>query len=67
MSTFEKGDRVTVVAADPEYAATIGESGVVLDDGSLSGGLIAVKGIYSRGKELLLGYPAYTADQLRKV
>ncbi|MGW2048593.1 hypothetical protein ACWCPF_25930 [Streptomyces sp. NPDC001858] len=66
MPVYSKGDRVTVVAAGPENAGTVGKTGTVVDDGSLSGGLIAVKGIDSRLVEAAMGYRGYTADQLRK-
>lgn len=55
MSAYKAGDRVTVVSAGPENVGTEGRTGTVVDDGSLSGGDIAVK-----------GYRAYAADQLRK-
>lgn len=63
---FKKGDRVTVVAAGPENAGTVGKTGTVFDDGALSGGLIAVKGIDGRISEAVKGYRGYTSDQLRK-
>ncbi|MFF1341108.1 hypothetical protein ACFVYT_24845 [Streptomyces sp. NPDC058290] len=62
---FRMGDKVTVVAASPENAGTEGRTGVVVDDGSKSGGLIAVKGIDNRLTESLKGYRGYTADQLK--
>jgi hypothetical protein len=62
---FRTGDKVTVVTAGPENAGTEGRTGVVADDGSKSGGLIAVKGIDSRLTETLKGYRGYTADQLK--
>lgn len=66
MSGFKKGDHVIVVAAGPENAGTVGKTGVVFDDGALSGGLIAVKGIDGRIAEAVKGYRGYTADQLRR-
>lgn len=66
MTSFQNGDRVTVIAADPENADTIGQTGTVEDDGSLSGGDIAVSGIDGRITEAVKGYRSYTADQLRK-
>lgn len=66
MGPFSKGDRVVVVSAGPENAGTEGATGVVVDDGSLSGGEIAVKGIDGRFAEAVKGYRAYTADQLRQ-
>ncbi|MFE9886852.1 hypothetical protein [Streptomyces scopuliridis] len=66
MATFSKGDQVTVVSAGPENAGTEGKSGTVVDDGSLSGGDIAVKGIDGRIAEAIKGYRAYTADQLKQ-
>ncbi|MFF7329689.1 hypothetical protein [Streptomyces sp. NPDC008150] len=55
-----------VVWADPENAGTEGRTGTVVDDGSLSGGLVALKGIDSRLTEAVKGYRSYTADQLEK-
>lgn len=66
MSDFRNGDRVIVVAAGPENAGTVGETGTVVDDGTLSGGEITVKGIDGRLAEAVKGYRSYTADQLRK-
>ncbi|MFF3928229.1 hypothetical protein [Streptomyces hirsutus] len=67
MGAFKKGDRVIVVAAGPENAGTVGKTGTVVDDGSLSGGDIAVKGIDGRVTEAVKGYRAYAPDQLRTV
>ena len=67
MGEFKKGDRVIVIAEGPENPGTEGRTGTVVDDGSLSGGLIAVKGIDGRVTEAVMGYRGYTADQLRKV
>ncbi|MFD8771409.1 hypothetical protein [Streptomyces sp. NPDC059916] len=67
MSQFSVGDTVEIIAAGPENAGTVGQTGTVIDDGSLSGGEIAVKGIDGRLTEKVRGYRAYTADQLRKV
>ncbi|MFJ6566599.1 hypothetical protein ACIQNU_04215 [Streptomyces sp. NPDC091292] len=67
MSTFKPGDRVIVIAADPGNAATVGEFGTVIDDGSTSGGRIAVTGIDCPLLEEIRGYRTYTADQLRAV
>ncbi|UPZ27673.1 hypothetical protein MUK60_07475 [Streptomyces sp. LRE541] len=66
MTTFQNGDSVTVVAAGPENEGTVGRTGTVVDDGSLSGGDIAVKGIDGRITETVKGYRSYTADQLRR-
>ncbi|MFI9598901.1 hypothetical protein ACIHCX_03300 [Streptomyces sp. NPDC052043] len=67
MGAFKIGDRVIVVAADEENAGTVGKTGTVVDDGSLSGGLIGVKGIDGRFTEAVKGYRGYTADQLKAV
>lgn len=67
MGEFSKGDQVVVVSAGPENAGTEGSTGTVVDDGSRSGGEIAVKGIDHRVTEAIKGYRSYTADQLRKV
>ncbi|MGW5173160.1 hypothetical protein ACWERY_02180 [Streptomyces sp. NPDC004082] len=66
MGQYSKGDRVVIVHAGAENAGTEGKTGIVVDDGSLSGGDIAVKGIDSRITEAVRGYRSYTADQLRK-
>ncbi|MFD4596756.1 hypothetical protein ACFWPQ_01860 [Streptomyces sp. NPDC058464] len=66
MSVYQTGDRVVVVSAGPENAGTVGKTGTVVDDGTLSGGLIAVKGIDGRIAEAVKGYRGYYADQLRK-
>lgn len=64
--SFRKGDLVIVVAAGPENEGTVGETGVVVDDGALSGGDISVKGIDGKVVEAIKGYRSYTPDQLRK-
>jgi ribosomal protein L24 len=61
MGLFSKGDKVTVTTGDAK-----GKTGIVVDDGSKSGGEIAVKGIDGRLKEAVLGYRGYTADDLKK-
>ncbi|MEV7975402.1 hypothetical protein [Streptomyces sp. NPDC086519] len=66
MSVYKIGDRVTVVSAGPDNPGTEGKTGVVVDDDSLSGGLIAVKGIDGRIAEAVKGYRGYYAEQLRK-
>jgi hypothetical protein len=65
-TSFKVGDRVTVIAADPENAGTEGRTGTVYSIEPGPGGLIAVKGIDGRVSEAVKGYRAYTADQLRK-
>lgn len=67
MSTYSKGDKVTVVDGGLDNPGTEGKTGFVVEDGTLSGGLIAVKGIDSRFAEAVKGYRGYYADQLRKV
>lgn len=66
MSVYSKGDRVTVIDGGVDNPGTEGKTGTVVNDGSLSGGLIAVKGIDGKVIEALKGYRGYTADQLRK-
>ncbi len=66
MSEYKTGDRVVVVSAGPENAGTEGKTGIVVDDGTLSGGAGTVKGIDGRFVEAIKGYRAYTADQLRR-
>jgi hypothetical protein len=66
MGQYSKGDRVTVTDGGVDNPGTEGKTGTVVDDGSLSGGLIAVKGIDSRFAEAVKGYRGYTADQLRR-
>lgn len=65
MGQFKKGDRVVVVAAGPENAGTVGQSGVVFYDESEAVGEIAVKGVDGRIAEALKGYRTYAPDQLR--
>jgi hypothetical protein len=66
MGALKKGDRVTVVAAGPENAGTVGKTGVVFYDESEADGEICVKGIDSRITEAVKGYRTYAPDQLRK-
>lgn len=66
MSLFSKGDKVTVTSGGTDNPGTEGKTGTVVDDGSLSGGELAVKGIDGRVAEAIKGYRAYTADQLRR-
>lgn len=66
MGQFNVGDKVVVVDGGADNPGTEGRTGTVVDDGSLSGGLIAVKGIQGRVKEAVLGYRGYYAEQLRK-
>ncbi|WP_255951575.1 hypothetical protein [Streptomyces odontomachi] len=65
MGQFKAGDRVVVVDGG-DFPGTEGRTGTVVDDGALSGGLMPVKGIFGRVKEIVLGYPGYYAEQLRK-
>ena len=58
---FRKGDKVTVMTGDAK-----GRTGIVVDDGSKSGGEIAVKGIDGRLTEANKGYRGYMADELNK-
>jgi len=67
MSSFEKGDRVMVVAAGPENAGTEGQTGTVYYTEDEAGGQIAVKGIDGRLRETVNGYRTYDPDQLRAV
>ncbi|MFL4904847.1 hypothetical protein ACJ6WF_17070 [Streptomyces sp. MMS24-I2-30] len=62
---FRKGDTVTVIDGGTDNPGTEGCTGTVVDDGSLSGGLIAVKGIDGRFAEAIKGYRGYTADQIK--
>ena len=64
--SFKKGDPVIVVAAGPENEGTVGKTGVVVDDGALSGGDISVKGIDHPVTEAIKGFRSYTPSQLRK-
>jgi hypothetical protein len=65
VTTFKAGDKVIVVNPGSENAGTRGKTGTVVDDGALSGGLIAVKGIDGRVAEAIKGYRGYTADQIQ--
>lgn len=64
--TIRPGDRVTVTNPNPDNAAYRGKTGTALDDGSKSGGLIAVKGLDGRLKEAVAGYRGFYADELTK-
>ncbi|MFJ9420722.1 hypothetical protein [Streptomyces sp. NPDC101249] len=66
MPTYRKGDRVKVIDGGVENRGTEGKTGEVVIDGTLSGGLISVKGIDGRLAEAVKGYRGYYADQLRK-
>lgn len=59
MGLFSKGDKVTVTTGD-----AAGRTGTVVDDGSKSGGLMAVKGIDGRVTEAVKGYRGYTEDEI---
>ena len=61
-----KGDRVTVTNPSSDNRGTKGKRGVVVDDGSLSGGLIGVKGIDGRVAEAVKGYRGYYAEELTR-
>jgi hypothetical protein len=63
---FQPGDTVTVTNPAPDNAAYRGKTGTVLDDGSKSGGLIAVKGLDGRIREAVAGYRGFYADELTK-
>lgn len=62
---FRKGDKVVVTYGGIDNPGTEGKTGVVMDDGSKSGGLIGVKGIDGRLKEAVLGVRGYYAEQLK--
>jgi hypothetical protein len=64
--TFRTGDRVTVTNPSPENAKYRGKTGILLDDGSKSGGLMAVKGLEGRVKEAVAGYRGFYADELTR-
>lgn len=66
MGLFSKGDKVTVTEGGSDNPGTEGKTGTVVDDGSLSGGLIGVKGIDGRITEAVKGYRGYTDDQLER-
>jgi len=62
--SFKPGDRVTITNPHPENAAYRGKTGTALDDGSKSGGLIAVRGLDGRLREAVAGYRGFYADEL---
>jgi hypothetical protein len=64
--SFQSGDRVRVTSPAPERSAHRGKTGTVLDDGSRSGGLIAVKGIEGRVREAVGGCIGFYANELTK-
>lgn len=66
MGAFRKGDRVTVVAAGPENAGTVGQTGIVFYTEVEADGQIAVKGIDGRLTEAVKGYRSYWPSQLRR-
>lgn len=66
MGQFRKGDRVTVVAADPENAGTVGKTGTVFYTEAEGDGQVAVKGIDGRLAEAVKGYRSYWPNQLRR-
>jgi len=63
---FRKGEKVTVVAAGPENAGTVGKTGVVFYDGLSVDGEVCVKGIDGRFAEAVKGYRTYAPHQLRR-
>jgi hypothetical protein len=63
---FQPGDRVTVSRPNRDNLAHHGKTGTVVDDGSKSGGLIAVKGIEGRVREAVGGYIGFYAEELTK-
>lgn len=63
---FQPGDRVTISNPSRENSAHRGKTGTVHDDGSRSGGLIAVKGIQGRVREAVGGYIGFYANELTK-
>lgn len=63
--SFRTGEKVTVTDGGNDNPGTEGATGTVHSDGSLSGGLIAVKGIDKPLTEAVKGYRGYTADQLK--
>lgn len=62
--TYRRGDRVTVTNPNPGRDHVRGKTGVVVSDGSASGGLIAVKGVDGRLAEMVKGYPGFYAEEL---
>jgi hypothetical protein len=64
--TYRPGDRVTITNPSPENAKYRGKAGTALDDGSKSGGLIAVKGLDGRLKEAVAGFRGFYADELTR-
>lgn len=63
---FRKGDKVTVTNPSADNRGTRGKRGTVVDDGSKSGGLIAVKGIDGRIAEAVKGHRGYYAEELTR-
>ncbi|KIZ16859.1 hypothetical protein [Streptomyces natalensis] len=61
---FRKGDRVTVTNPSRENRTAKGKTGVVVDDGSKSGGLMTVKGIDGRVAEAVRGHRGFYAEEL---
>ncbi|MGW2920391.1 hypothetical protein ACWDBF_21370 [Streptomyces angustmyceticus] len=61
---YRKGDRVTVTNPNPDNQRFRGRTGTVADDGSKSGGLMAVKGIDGRLAETVKGLPGFYPEEL---
>ncbi|MET7795678.1 hypothetical protein [Streptomyces decoyicus] len=62
--SFRKGDKVTVTNPNPGNQRFAGKTGIVIDDGSKSGGLLGVKGIDGRLAEAVKGTPGFYAEEL---
>ncbi|MFD8545630.1 hypothetical protein [Streptomyces sp. NPDC059649] len=62
--SFCTGDRVTVTNPSRENRAAKGKTGVVVDDGSKSGGLLGVKGIDGRVAEAIKGVRGFYPEEL---
>ncbi len=61
---YRTGDRVTVTNPVGKNKSAKGKTGVVVDDGSKSGGLIGVKGLDGRLAEAVKGYRGFYAWEL---
>lgn len=61
---FREGDKVTVTNPNPGNQRFRGKTGTVIDDGSKSGGLMAVKGIDGRLAETVKGFPGFYPEEL---
>lgn len=66
---FRKGDWVKIVSSvdHPECRKYIGRTAKVYCDGPDGSGYVAVQGLESKFRELVLGYVGFAPEDLKKV